>query len=75
MPESDAEAWVVHAVGRGLLDAKCSQETKTVTVSRSIAREFGDAQWTSLAGKLNAWRDNIDGVLTRMRSARMESSL
>lgn len=65
----------MHAVGRGLLDAKCSQETKTVTVSRSIAREFEDAQWAALGGKLNAWRDNIDGVLTRMRSARMEASL
>ena len=70
----DVEGGVVKAVGRGLLVAKCNQDTATITISRSITREFGPAQWSSLQGKLHAWRDNIDGVLQRLRSARMETA-
>lgn len=72
---TDVESWVVRGVGRGLLDAKCSQETQTITISRSTTREFGPAQWQALQTKLNTWRSNIDGVLQRLRSARVESTM
>jgi len=75
VPVTDVESWVVRGVGRGLLDAKCSQETQTITISRSTTREFGPAQWQALQTKLNTWRSNIDGVLQRLRSARVESTM
>jgi hypothetical protein len=42
------------------------QTTSTVTVSRTIQREFGSSQWTSLQGRLRSWRDNVSSLLTSM---------
>jgi hypothetical protein len=59
----DVEAWVVKGIARGLLDARMDQAQRTVTVLRTVQREFGPAHWTILQSKLRQWRDNVGALL------------
>jgi translation initiation factor 3 subunit M len=58
------ESWVVLAIGRGLLDARMDQGARTITVTRTLQREFGPAQWAALQTKLRQWTDNVASLLT-----------
>lgn len=66
VPASDVEPWVVRAISRGLIDARMDQTAATVTVTRTIQRDFGSSQWTGLQAKLRAWRDNVGSLLSSM---------
>lgn len=63
---SGVEPWVVRAISRGLVDARMDQTAATVTVTRTIQRDFGSTQWTGLQAKLRAWRDNVGSLLASM---------
>lgn len=54
---------MVQAVTSGLIDARVDQAAGTVTVTRSVTREFGPAQWAGLQAKLRAWRDNVGTLM------------
>ena len=66
MPIADVESWVVRAISRGLVDARMDQTAATVTVTRTVQRDFGSTQWTGLQSKLRAWRDNVGSLLSSM---------
>ena len=68
VPEAEVESWVVRAIARGLLDARMDQMARTVSVTRSLQRAFGSAQWSSLQAKLRAWRENVSSLLTTVES-------
>jgi hypothetical protein len=65
---SDVEAWVVKAIARGLLSARMDQLTSTVTVLRTMQREFGEPQWKHLQERLHAWRDNVAALLSTVEA-------
>lgn len=68
VPEAEVESWVVRAIARGLLDARMDQMGRTVSVTRSLQRAFGPAQWSVLQAKLRAWRENVSSLLTTVES-------
>eukprot|EP01111_Echinosteliopsis_oligospora_P015232 TRINITY_DN594_c0_g1_i2.p1 TRINITY_DN594_c0_g1~~TRINITY_DN594_c0_g1_i2.p1 ORF type:complete len:214 (+),score=44.58 TRINITY_DN594_c0_g1_i2:767-1408(+) len=59
IPEDEVEDWVIYAVSARLLEAKMNQLKKTVTVGYCMQREFGQAQWESLATQLKRWQSSI----------------
>ena len=63
IPESDVEAWIVRAVSSGLVEARMDQAASTVTVHRTIQRDFTPAQWASLKDRLDAWGGHVDAML------------
>jgi translation initiation factor 3 subunit M len=60
---AEVEAWVVRAIGAGVLEAKMDQVRRTVLITRSLHRVFGPQQWAELAAKLRSYSDNIAGAL------------
>ena len=52
------------AIAEGLVDARMDQTASTVSVTRAMQRDFGQAQWSNLQAKLRAWRDSVAGLLT-----------
>ena len=59
----EVEAWVVRAIGAGVLEAKMDQVRRTVLITRSLHRVFGRQQWVELAAKLRTYSDNIGAAL------------
>jgi translation initiation factor 3 subunit M len=59
----EVETWVVHAITVGLIDARMDQLSKTVTVTRSVKREFTTTQWKELKDRLDGWANNISSML------------
>ena len=55
--------WVVKAVSAGLVDGKMNQSTREVNFSRSVQREFTNAQWRQLKDKMGAWVGQVNGML------------
>jgi hypothetical protein len=53
--ESEVEAWVVHGIGKKLLDARINQLSRTVAVTRTTHRSFGPGQWQELGAQLSQW--------------------
>ena len=49
------EAWVVHGIGKKLLDARINQLSRTVAVTRTTHRSFGPGQWQELGAQLSQW--------------------
>jgi len=66
VPVVDVEPWVVRAISRGLIDARMDQTAETITVTRTVQRDFGSSHWTVLQAKLRAWRDNVSALLASM---------
>jgi hypothetical protein len=54
----------VRTITSGLVDARMDQANSTVTVQRTIQREFGPAQWTTLQSRLKTWKENVAGLLS-----------
>lgn len=63
VPLSEVESWVVMAIAEGLIDARMEQTASSVSVTRAMQRDFGQAQWTTLQTKLRAWRDSVASLL------------
>ncbi|CAI5730097.1 unnamed protein product [Hyaloperonospora brassicae] len=68
--ERDVEQWVVRAITTGLVSAKIDQLARTVTISRSLHRRFGDDQWKEVHTKLQLYKKNVGGLLDIIRNAR-----
>lgn len=68
------EETVVEATRVGLLDAKMDALARTVTVTRTTHRAFGEDQWRAVASKLSGWRENVSGVSTTIRKAKAAAS-
>ena len=49
------EAWVVHGIGKKLLDARINQLSRSVAVTRTTHCSFGTAQWQELSAQLSQW--------------------
>lgn len=67
-PVSEVETWVVKALSHGLIDARMDQLAQTVTVTRSLQRDFGGSEWMGLQGRLRTWRDNVASLLSTVES-------
>ena len=63
--EDEVEKWVIRAVSSGLMEAKMDQLRKVVLVERCAVRQFGAKEWQSLKVRLDKWKSNVKGVLTR----------
>mmetsp|Transcript_29158 Transcript_29158/g.68699 ORF Transcript_29158/g.68699 Transcript_29158/m.68699 type:complete len:389 (-) Transcript_29158:122-1288(-) len=70
VPEAEVERWVIKAISAKLIDAKMDQLRRVVIVKGSTDREFGQAQWGKLHGKLSAWETNVQQLLEVIRTAR-----
>ena len=42
----------------------------TFLIHRSTYRVFGEKQWTEVAGRLDTWRNSLEGVLVVVRQER-----
>ena len=62
----EVEGWVVRGISGGLMDARIDQAAATVTVTRSVQREFSSTQWRSLKDRLETWSGNIGQMLRAM---------
>ncbi|KAJ3082698.1 hypothetical protein HK102_001503 [Quaeritorhiza haematococci] len=69
--EDEVEMWVIDVIRAGLIDAKMNQLRKTVVVSRSTHRVFGEQQWTQLSEKITAWQSNLKDVLQVIANAKL----
>lgn len=64
LPSKDeVENWVIVAVSSGLLVAKMDQLQQKVMVERAVVRKFDIQQWQALQKRLNAWKQNLSGIL------------
>uniref|UniRef100_M4BC51 PCI domain-containing protein n=1 Tax=Hyaloperonospora arabidopsidis (strain Emoy2) TaxID=559515 RepID=M4BC51_HYAAE len=68
--DEDVEQWVVRAITAGLVSAKIDQLARTVTISHSLQRRFGDEQWNEMHEKLQSYKKNVGGLLNVIRNAR-----
>ncbi|OQS01618.1 carbohydrate-binding protein [Achlya hypogyna] len=72
VPAADVEQWVVKAITANLIHAKIDQLGRSVTITRSLQRGFGPAEWASLHTKLSAYQANVGNLLATIRSARAQ---
>ena len=70
IPEEEVEMWVIDVIRAGLVEGKLSQLNQTFLIHRSTYRVFGEKQWTEVAGRLETWRNSLEGVLEVIRSER-----
>lgn len=56
---ADVESWVVRAVSSGLIDARMDQQSHSLSILRTVQREFNAGQWKELQKKLHSWRDSV----------------
>lgn len=66
----EVEGWVVKAITAGLVDARMDQQAQTVTVTRSVQRDFSHRNWVELKGRLDQWSGNIQSMLRALEEAR-----
>ncbi|CAG9465075.1 unnamed protein product [Pedinophyceae sp. YPF-701] len=59
VPEGEVEAFVVAAVGKGVVDAKLDQVAGTVVVGRWTKRVFAHSDWELIAQSLTEWGKNL----------------
>jgi translation initiation factor 3 subunit M len=70
IPSEDVEMWVIDVIRAGLVEGKLSQLNQTFLIHRSTYRVFGEKQWTEVAGRLETWRNSLEGVLAVIRQER-----
>ena len=70
IPPDDVEMWVIDVIRAGLVEGKLSQLNQTFLIHRSTYRVFGEKQWTEIAGRLDTWRNSLEGVLAVIRQER-----
>ena len=66
----EVEGWVVKAISAGLVDARMDQQAATVTVTRSVQRDFSHRNWVDLKARLDQWSANVGGMLRALEEAR-----
>ena len=67
---NEVEAWIIKAIGAGVVDAKMDQVNGTVVVHRAAQRVFNDEQWIRLSAQLKKWRASVRNVLQTVQNAR-----
>jgi translation initiation factor 3 subunit M len=70
VPEEEVELWVIDVIRAGLVEGKLSQLNQTFLIHRSTYRVFGEKQWTEVSGRLETWRNSLEGVLGVIRQER-----
>ena len=70
IPFTDVEMWVIDVIRAGLVEGKLSQLNQTFLIHRSTYRVFGEKQWTEVQGRLDTWRNSLEGVLAVVRQER-----
>lgn len=70
IPPADVEMWVIDVIRAGLVEGKLSQLNQTFLIHRSTYRVFGERQWAEVAGRLDTWRNSLEGVLAVVRQER-----
>ncbi|TMW64778.1 hypothetical protein Poli38472_011658 [Pythium oligandrum] len=68
--DEDVEKWVVKAITANLINAKVDQLRRTVVITRSLQRSFGEAQWNEIHAKLQVYKKNVGALLDVVRNAR-----
>lgn len=68
--ESEVESWIITAISDGVVEAKMDQLKRLVTVSRSLHRVFGQAQWKNLSDSLSVWRNNTKTLLKTLQETK-----
>lgn len=72
IPAADVEMWVIDAIRVGLVEGKLSQLRKEFLIHRSTYRVFGPRQWQEVSGRLDMWRESLQGVLEVIRRQKEE---
>ena len=70
IPEGNEEMWVIDVIRAGLVEGKLSQLNQTFLIQRCTYRVFGEKQWREVEGRLNTWRNSMEGVLAVIRQER-----
>jgi len=70
IPPEDVEMWVIDVIRAGLVEGKLSQLTQTFLIHRVTYRTFGKEEWTEVGKRLEAWKENLRGVLEVVVQAR-----
>ena len=68
------EEWVIKAIAAGLIEARLDQRRKLILVTRSMQREFQDADWKTLGVTVTSWKENVQRMLMVIESAREASA-
>eukprot|EP01116_Phalansterium_solitarium_P002137 TRINITY_DN1199_c0_g1_i1.p1 TRINITY_DN1199_c0_g1~~TRINITY_DN1199_c0_g1_i1.p1 ORF type:complete len:395 (-),score=59.68 TRINITY_DN1199_c0_g1_i1:127-1311(-) len=71
--ESEVESYVVTAISDSVIDARLDQLRRHVSVSRTIQRQFGRAQWAQLNETLQAWKSNVKAILQSIEAVKDQS--
>ncbi len=71
--EDQVESFVIDAVGQGVIDARLNQLNKTVTVLKTMHRQFSTGEWKSLAEKIGKWQATVDAMIQTIRSKKEEA--
>jgi translation initiation factor 3 subunit M len=61
--EREVEAWVIEAVGAGVVDARIDQTRRVVLVNHVTLRTFTAEHWQQMSSRLALWRDNLVSLL------------
>ena len=70
VPTEDVEVWVIDVIRARLVEGKLSQLDQTFLIHRCTYRVFGEKQWAEVAGRLDTWRNSLEGVLVVIRQER-----
>lgn len=68
------EGQVIAAVNSGLLEAKMDQLAQKVMVERCVVRKFDMDEWKGLQKRLQAWRNNVGGILEALKQSQAASA-
>ncbi|ELR14471.1 PCI domain containing protein [Acanthamoeba castellanii str. Neff] len=61
--EGEVEAWVIEAVGAGVVDARLDQTRRVVLVNHVTLRTFTAEHWQQMSSRLALWKDNLVSLL------------
>lgn len=64
-----AEAWLVRAFGKQLIDGRINQVTGEVRVRRCERPVFGAAEWRTLFDDFTAWRSGLGNAELQMKDS------
>lgn len=71
--EDQVESFVIDAIGQGVIDARLNQLTRTVTVLKTMHRQFSTQEWKGLAEKIGKWQSTVDSMLHTIRTKKEEA--
>ncbi|KAI8923389.1 hypothetical protein BC831DRAFT_429030 [Entophlyctis helioformis] len=68
--EDEVEIWAIDVIRTGLVDAKINQLERTLAITRSTQRVFGQEQWEQLRERLAGWRSSVAECVRVLDAAR-----